>query len=242
MQPEVAQPEVAVIADAADDATAISLVLDYPYVRHPGAFWFADGAVGRPVDREVARSGRIPVVAYGSNASPLQIARKFAGRPCGDRVYVEPVSLVGWDVVYAARITRYGAIPARLMAAAECRASVHLTWLTPSQLLWMDQTEGRMYRRAALGAAAVIDADGNPVTRAEAYLEGGTRLLVDGLNAALAAIAATGRSHPGHATRALHQRLARAAGFDGAVEDFALRIVRRAGYAAEILPLLRRGL
>lgn len=234
--------EVDIIADAADDTAAIRLALDYPYARHPEAYWFQDRAIGRAPDPVTARAGRIPVVAYGSNAAPLQIARKFAGRDCGDALYVEPVTLHGWDVIYAARITRYGAIPARLMAHAGCAAAVHVTWLTGAQLDWMDATEGGNYIRARMQDDSVIDAAGAPIAAAEAYLEGGEALSVDGQHAALDAISANGRGLPGHRTEALLTRLAQACDHAGAVEAFALRLVREPGYATEVLPLLRRGL
>lgn len=234
--------EVAILARPSDDAAAIRLALDYPYARHPEAFWFADGRVGHPADAQAARAGRTPVLAYGSNASPLQIARKFAGRPCGDQVYVEPVTLSGWDAVYAARITRYGAIPARMVPTSGCVIAVHLTWLTDAQLDWMDCTEGAMYVRSRLGDGSVVDASDTAVGGVQAYLEGGLPLMVDGLNAALAAIPATGRLYPGHRTGALLQRLACAARFEGAVEAFALRLVCQPGYKDAVLPLLRRGL
>ena len=234
--------EVTVIAAEPDDRAAIRLALEYPYARHPVHYWFEDGNVGTPADIEAARHRRLPVVAYGSNASPLQIARKFAGRPCGDALFVEPVTLKDWDVIYAARITRYGAIPARLDRAEGCSAAVHVTWLTDAQLKWMDQTEGTHYRRAKLGAAEVVDSRGNAVKQAHAYLRGGAPLLVDGAPAALAAISTSGRRLAGHHTHGLLAKLARVASHAGAVETFVLRLVRDPEFAAGMQPLLRRGL
>lgn len=235
-------PEVTVIAAEADDAAAIRLALDYPYARHPEHYWFENGSVSAPADIEAARHGRHPVVAYGSNASPMQIARKFAGRPCGDALYVEPVTLHGWDVIFAARITRYGAIPARLDRAEGCSAEVHMTWLTDAQLAWMDQTEGAHYRRAELDVGEVVDGSGNVLARAGAYLRGGAPLLVDGSPAALAAINVSSRRFTGHHTHDLLSRLAQVASHTGAVEAFVLRLVRDPDFASGLLPLLRRGL
>ncbi|MEZ5667832.1 MAG: hypothetical protein R3F55_10440 [Alphaproteobacteria bacterium] len=225
-----------------DDATAIRRALDYPYERHPRAYWLEAGVPRDHADPAAARHGRVPVLAYGSNAAPSQLARKFADRPCGGRLFVEPVTLEGWEVVYAARLTRYGAVPARLTADASCHAGVHLTWLTEAQAAWMDGTEGTHYRRATLPTGAVRDGEGRVVAGVVAYIEGGEPLSVDGRHAALAAVATAGRSLPAHRTADLLARAAGRAAHPGALPEFALRLVRDPGFAARIAALLRGGL
>ena len=234
--------EVTVIPPESDDEAAVRLALDYPYDRHAHAFWFEDGAAGEARSVAEARRGRVPVLAFGSNAAPVQLSRKFANRPCTDRLYVEPATIEGWDVIYAARITSYGAIPARMAEAEGCVAQVHITWLAPDQLDWMDETEGSWYRRAALPTGRVLDASGARLDATEAYLGGGDDLLVEGDRAALADVRATGRLWRAHRTTDLHGRLAAAAQFDGPVEAFALRLVRDPGFADAMKALLRRGL
>ena len=234
--------EVTIIPAESDDEAAVRLALDYPYERHPHAFWFEDGAAGEARSVDEARRGRVPVLAFGSNAAPLQLSRKFANRPCTDRLYVEPAALHGWDVIYAARITSYGAIPARMTEAEACVARTHITWLAPDQLAWMDETEGNWYRRARLPSGRVVDASGATIDPAEAYVGGGDALLVDGQPAALAAVITTGRRLRAHSTADLHGRLAVAARFAGTVEAFALRLVRDRGFAEEMKALLRAGL
>lgn len=234
--------EVTVIPPESDDEAAVRLALDYPYDRHAHAFWFEDGAAGEALSVDEARRGRLPVLAFGSNAAPVQLSRKFADRPCTDRLYVEPAELEGWDVIYAARITSYGAIPARMAEAEGCVAQAHVTWLAPDQLAWMDETEGSLYRRARLPVGRVLDATGARLDATEAYLGGGDDLLVGGERAALADVTAAGRLWRSHRTADLHGRLAAVAAFDGPVEAFALRLVRDPGFAAEMKTLLCQGL
>ena len=57
---------------------------------------------------------RKPVLAYGSNAAPGQLMRKFAKTLKTEMIPVFKVILPGFDVVYSARFSRYGAIPAAL--------------------------------------------------------------------------------------------------------------------------------
>ena len=225
-----------------DDVETARRALDYPYERHESAFWLDDGAVQPDPDPLLARRNRIPVLAYGSNAAPEQLARKFSGRSCGAGLYVEPVTLDGWEVVYAARLTRYGAIPARIVTDTDCSASVHLTWLSEDQAAWMDRTEGAHYTRGALPFGAVKDCDDRPIDGVVGYLDGGSPLVVDGSNAALAAIATAGRSLPAYHTNVLLQRAAGGIGHEGALHEFALRLVRDVGFAETIAALLRRGL
>lgn len=234
--------EVTVIPTESDDEAAVRLALDYPYERHPHAFWFEDGAAGAARTIDEARRGRLPVLAFGSNAAPVQLSRKFADRPCTDRLYVEPAALHGWDVIYAARITSYGAIPARMIEADSCTAQTHITWLAPDQLAWMDETEGSWYRRGRLPTGRAVDAFGATIDTVEAYVGGGDALLIDGQPAALAAVKTTGRRMRAHYTADLHGRLAAAGRFAGTVEAFVLRLVRDPGFAEEMKALLRRGL
>src|SRR5437588_11460445 len=60
---------------------------------------------------------RHPVLFYGSNAAPAQLARKYATSSAG---FVVPAVLAvaqGLDVVYSSHVSPYGAVPATLIAS-----------------------------------------------------------------------------------------------------------------------------
>ncbi len=52
------------------------------------------------------------------------------------------VSLSGWDVVYSAHVTRYGAVPAAVVPSSGTVASVHLVFPSNEQLAAIAATEG----------------------------------------------------------------------------------------------------
>lgn len=105
----------------------------------------ADVLHGVGVPGAAALDDRVPVIAHGSNAAPAQLARKFARAHAEDgNDVVIPVlraRLVDFDVVYAAHFSAYGAIPATLEASPGTTAEIAVTWLTPSQLNLMHDTE-----------------------------------------------------------------------------------------------------
>lgn len=115
----------------------------YPYTAPDHDFLFVDGAVmALPGDSiKDAITGRIPVLAVGSNRAPVQLARKFATPR-----HLDPVPVtVGWmdhhDIVYSAQMTGYGAIPATLAPSPGTRVRVAVTWLNAVQLTHMHATE-----------------------------------------------------------------------------------------------------
>ncbi len=117
---------------------------------------------------------RIPVLAYGSNASPQQLLHKFPDLPEDDGIPVLKTALTGFDVVYSARFSSYGAIPAMLAPSPGTRLTTYVTWLTEAQLEVMHDTElgptrdGSAYTFGKLtGILAMIDAIG---MRDEVYM------------------------------------------------------------------------
>ena len=89
---------------------------------------------------------RCPVLAYGSNASPEQLLRKF-----GSLVAVDPGdglipvfrgTLDDHDVVYSASLASYGSVPATLQQSIGTTCQVFVTMLTPLQLQVMHESEG----------------------------------------------------------------------------------------------------
>ena len=117
-------------------------------------------------------SQRSPVMALGSNASPEQLARKFAGVDDDVIIPVLRGGLADFDVVYAAHFASYGAIPATLEASAGTTAEIAVVFLNPAQLARMHGTEalGANYVYGRLGGI-FLDVDGlAPLSEAFVYL------------------------------------------------------------------------
>ncbi|MCH9019667.1 MAG: hypothetical protein IIA73_04805 [Proteobacteria bacterium] len=138
---------------------------------------------------------RVPVLAYGSNAAPEQLARKYAQLDGDVVIPVLRARLAGYDVVYAPHITGYGAIPATLEVSAATVAGVAVAFLTAPQLALMHDTEiaALNYVYGRLSHLA-LEFDGLPaLDSVYAYLTLHGSLALDGAPTALAAIDARGR-------------------------------------------------
>jgi hypothetical protein len=175
----------------------------YPYRIPDYSYLLVDGSCqalprGAPLPD---LSGRRPVLACGSNQSPEQLGRKFGGGD-GDAILVTRAWLEGFDVVYSAHFSSYGAIPATLQRAPGTTVGLSITWLTPTQLRRMHETEsvGLNYDFGHLDDIALTLVDGDLLDGAFAYVSRRGCLTIDGTPVSLAAMEAVGRSWP-----ALHQ-------------------------------------
>lgn len=89
-------------------------------------------------------SQRVPVLAYGANAAPSAMARKFAPeRFEGERtIPTLRARLSDFDVVWMAGLSFNGAPPAMLAWSPGTTVEVWVNWLDPAQLARMDASEG----------------------------------------------------------------------------------------------------
>jgi hypothetical protein len=171
----------------------LAIAKGYPYRVPTTSFVYVDGRA-EPLEQGLDRNGRIPVIGYGSNRAPEQLARKFAGWPKGTRVPVTLARLADHDVVYGAHFTAYGALPAVLAASGDTEVEVSVTWLTETQLIRMHATEGPSnYRFARLDGIAMEVAGYGRVETAWAYLGRRGALAVDGRPVPLAKVRAANR-------------------------------------------------
>ena len=125
-------------ASSSNLAERIDHACSYPFARPACSYLFVDGAM-RPLSG-VMVTGRVPVLASGSNAAPSRLAAKF-GRSDG----VVPVTrgiLHDFVVVFAGHFTGYGAIPATLFPHPGAAINIWITWLTEDQLTIMHRSEG----------------------------------------------------------------------------------------------------
>lgn len=160
-------------ADRPDLESRIRHAESYPFARPACSYLFEGGAM-RPLPNGAA-SGRQPIVASGSNASPARLAAKFG---TAHEIPVTRAVLQHFAVVFAGHFTAYGAIPATLCPCEGAVTEVWITWLTPDQLEIMHRSEGvigcrevqQRYDFFELGGLDLRPDIGASITEAGAYL------------------------------------------------------------------------
>lgn len=118
----------------------IERAFTYPYAAPDGSYLFANGRAEEYRPPSAMPERRFPIVGYGSNRAPAQLARKFP--ELGQQIPVEAAWIEGIDVVYAARLAGYGSIPATIAFCPGCRLPVKISWLSAAQLPAMHRSEG----------------------------------------------------------------------------------------------------
>jgi hypothetical protein len=236
--------------------SALARALDYPYPRPGGSFVYdagdhaGDQAV-QPLEGAAVgawAAGRRPILAVGSNAAPDQLRRKFATFPGDRHVVAVAVEVRGHDVVYAARVTAYGAVPATLVRCPAATVAVWALLLTPGQLLHLDGTEslGQGYDLAAVEARAVGLPGGSPLD--DVVVTGGAvgcyvavrgPMLVGAAPVALAAVRASGRAWRAMTEGEVLARLGAATGLG--VAGFVGRALGDARFRADVGARLAAG-
>ena len=141
--------------------------LRYPYEAPLSSYVFVDGEAA---EVEFTTEGRKPVLAIGSNGSPVQLLRKFGreSRPIPvTRAYVED-----HVVVYSAHFTSYGSLPAMLYRLAGAHAYMFVTWLDDGQLERMHETEisAANYQFVNASDISVVLEDGRPLDNVGVYV------------------------------------------------------------------------
>ncbi|HEY2666352.1 MAG TPA: hypothetical protein VGK51_05910, partial [Actinomycetota bacterium] len=160
------------------------------------------GSTGEPLDAlgdSLLRLGaapleqRHPVLFYGSNAAPAQLARKYANSSAG---FVVPAVLGvvdGVDAVYSSHVSPYGAVPATLIASPGTSLSVHVGLLHGEQVGVLDQTEPNYRRRMLSGRDYPASLTrGVALSAYTAYLSRHGVLLLDGAPRRVAGVRADG--------------------------------------------------
>jgi hypothetical protein len=204
--------------------------LSYPYEAPAHSYLFRGGEAVRAVIGASEREGRIPVLACGSNRAPAQLKGKFDKTPEA-LIPVERVFLADFDSVYAAHISRYGAIAATLQHCPGVRVELFITWLPEALMPRMHDTEGRgaSYDYVRLDGLALESETGERFDHAYGYSFYGGCLNLDGAEAAVAAVPAQDRR-----LRALTEAEVQAAaqaklGESGPLKDFVLAAVHDQG-------------
>ncbi|WPZ35674.1 hypothetical protein T8K17_05900 [Thalassobaculum sp. OXR-137] len=189
---------------------ALARAMDYPYAAHPGPYLFRGGkAEPLPADLDIARL--TPVIAVGSNRAPVQLARKFERMETA--IPVTRLVARHLDVVHAAHMAGYGAVPATLAPSPGTEVELWITWLDAPTMHRMDATEavGVNYAREEQ-VLEIVAADGPAPERALVYNALRGCLSFDGAMVPLAAVPASRRRSPAMTQRAVLERLHREAG------------------------------
>jgi hypothetical protein len=217
------------MATRPDTEELVRRALAYPYDPPAGSFvQIGDRTLPVPPE-EIDVAGRRALLAYGANASPEALTRKLAATAPAP-IPVLRVALSGWDVVYSAHVTRYGAVPAAVIASPGTVASIHLVFPNDEQLAAIAATEGHNYRLEQLADfTAELEIGGEGPREIDAFISVHGPLLLGGSPVALAAIPARDRVFPELAMPAMLDRVRAAIHPDLTLTEFVLHHVEHGG-------------
>jgi hypothetical protein len=219
----------AAVAARPDTEELVRRALAYPYDPPAGSF-VQLGERTLPVPpEEIDIAGRRALLAYGANAAPEALTRKLAGLP-PEPIAVLRVALTGWDVVYSAHVTRYGAVPAAVVPSPGTVASVHLVFPSDAQLAAIAATEGTNYELRELNDfEAELEIGGEGPREIDAFISVHGPLLLDGAPVALAAIPARDRAFAELTTPEMIDRVRAALHPELTLREFVLHHVKHGG-------------
>ncbi|HEX8752746.1 MAG TPA: hypothetical protein VF731_04940 [Solirubrobacterales bacterium] len=214
----------------------LNRALAYPYAAPERSFVQLDGCARELPAAGPDLDGRRPLLAYGANAAPEALARKLASLP-GVALPVLRVELAGFDVVYSAHVSPYGAVPATLHPCPEATAPVFVLYPTPEQRRLLAATEPNYeltrLRRIELRLAqeAVPPAGEGVLKEVDAFLSRHGCLQVSGVPIALTAIRSAGRSFEEMDEAAVLESVRAARSPELDLEDFVVACARAGGLA-----------
>ncbi len=189
------------------ETATFELAVGYPWTRPPGSFLLTSAGVellGEMDEAERERvianfasdaSGRVPVLAFGSNASPEGLERKFGHFPEEDDRTVLALTgrLHDFDVGVAAQVALYGSMPATLFPSPGTAVCATVLWVTPTQFVQLAWAE-MSYWLGKLRTRFEVDEGDAHFDEVIAFVSRFGAFCVDGHPVALAAIPASGRT------------------------------------------------
>ena len=194
----------------------------------------------RGITQVASISQRTPVLAYGANAAPERLRRKF--EPTGTAVFpVLQAKLRDFDVVHAAHISSYGAVPATLEHSPGTVCNIAITYLDDRELARMHETELRR-QTYWFGQLRDIRLELDllpPMETVSTYVGACGHIAPEGKPFALAAINAEGRRFralsQGDAQRTIQSML----GIAGPLETFVQEVIANEAARRHRTTLLR---
>jgi hypothetical protein len=173
--------------------------ISYPWGRQPGSCFVIDGHVESAAGHPIGELGedRLPLLAYGANASPERLALKLAHLPEGHRsALILAGELEGFDVSASAQPPTLLSMPATLVPSPGTRIRVAVLFLDDVQFTAIWWTE-LSYRLGALGnVRVVLDDSAEPLDRVLVFVSRYGAFCVDGEPAVMSAIEARDRRWP----------------------------------------------
>lgn len=166
----------------------------YPYEAPLHSFVQRDGAAHQLGGELPDLAGRRPLLCYGANAAPTMLARKLAQLP-HEPLPLLRAEIVGFDVVYSAHVSPYGAVPATLQGSPETRVPVFVAYATTVQEELLSATEPNYELRRLHDPELVVDGIG-ALDGVDAYVSRHGCLALGGGEVALAAVEAEDRRLP----------------------------------------------
>jgi hypothetical protein len=181
--------------------------IEYPWARPEGSYLLRDAEVellaGLTADEQQgvidrlasAEGARSPLLAFGSNAAPEALERKFAhfAEETDRTVLVLTGRLHDFDVGVAAQPAMYGAMPATLFPSPGTAVSAAILWVTPAQFTQLAWSE-ISYRLGRLRTRFDVDVSKESFGEVFAFVSRFGAFCVNGGPVALAAIPAAGRT------------------------------------------------
>lgn len=214
------------MADSGEAAAILRRALEYPYAAPERSYLYLDGEARELPEGEPDLDGRTPLIAYGANAAPEALARKLASLP-GVELPMVRAELEGFDVVYSAHVSPYGAVPATLHESPGTTAPVFLVHPTPEQQALLTASEPN-YDLVELPVSFAMRTK-TATRQMEGYRSKHGPLELDGSPVALAAVRSRGRALPELDQRAILERVRAHLEPDLSLEQFVRACVERGG-------------
>jgi len=203
--------------------TGFDRAIGYPYFIPGCSYIYHNGTYEGVQDRHDFPdvTGLTPVLAVGSNQSPAQLSRKFAG-PDWAAIPVSRVLLRDFDTVYSAHITGYGSIAAMLFPAPGTSVSLFVNWLDEPHLQRMHETElgNENYEFGQLTDINLQAESGPDLTKVFFYNSRRGVYAPEGLPVSLAEVPAIDRRAGGMTQRQVQASICARLDPDVSLEDF----------------------
>jgi hypothetical protein len=197
-----------------EKAAILRRALEYPYAAPERSYLYRDGRAVELPEEGPDLSGRSPLISYGANSAPAALALKLAALP-GVEMPVVRSELEGFDVVYSAHVSPYGAVPATLLESPGTTAPVFVIHPTAEQRALLTASELN-YDLVEIGGIAVFRSKHGCLS-------------IEGSSVALAAVRSVGRTLPELDQPAVLERVRAHVAPDFELEEFVHACVERGG-------------
>ena len=138
------------------------------------------------------------VLAYGSNACPAQLQRKYERAPCSPVIPMARAWARNLAIGYSDHESRYGAVPATTIVSEDVHTEVFIAWLDTEQFFELDDSEARNYERRPLDLDTheLYVSDGPRPAAVDVYVSKRGVFTYDGLTPGVKGIDTTYRAGP----------------------------------------------